>query len=144
MAAESSGAVPACLEGKGPGERAAILHQHLGRREMTDIIIETIQPRAGTGPGGKFGGRKAGVPTLVAIGGDGTEGGVGWMAPGSFWWCPATGRGADGHEVEPGECQADFESGRARTAQGGGRVSSGGTQNLLGCFPVQSAVGPLL
>uniref|UniRef100_A0A8C9L9E0 BRCA1-associated protein n=1 Tax=Pavo cristatus TaxID=9049 RepID=A0A8C9L9E0_PAVCR len=46
MAAESSGAVPACLEGKGPGERAAILHQHLGRREMTDIIIETIQPRA--------------------------------------------------------------------------------------------------
>ncbi|NWQ82035.1 BRAP protein, partial [Columbina picui] len=49
MAAESSGAappaVPACLEGKGPGERAAILHQHLGRREMTDVIIETIQPR---------------------------------------------------------------------------------------------------
>lgn len=75
MAAESSGAVPACLEGKGPGERAAILHQHLGRREMTDIIIETIQPRAGTGTGGKFGGRKAGVPTLVAIGGDGKEGG---------------------------------------------------------------------
>lgn len=51
MAAESSGAIPACLEGKGPGERAAILHQHLGRREMTDIIIETIRPRAGTGTG---------------------------------------------------------------------------------------------
>lgn len=55
MAAESTGAapaaVPACLEGKGPGERAAILHQHLGRREMTDVIIETIQPRAGTALG---------------------------------------------------------------------------------------------
>lgn len=55
MAAESSGAVPpavpACLEGKGPGERAAILHQHLGRREMTDVIIETIQPRPGTAGG---------------------------------------------------------------------------------------------
>lgn len=59
MAAESTGAVPAavpaCLEGKGPGERAAILHQHLGRREMTDVIIETIQPRAGTGRGGGLG-----------------------------------------------------------------------------------------
>lgn len=55
MAAEGTGAtpaaVPACLEGKGPGERAAILHQHLGRREMTDMIIETIQPRPGTGLG---------------------------------------------------------------------------------------------
>lgn len=48
---------------------------------------------------------------------------------------PSDGKGGDGHKVEPGECQADFES---------GRVSSGGTQNLLGCFPVQSAVGPLL
>ncbi|NWU62675.1 BRAP protein, partial [Pterocles burchelli] len=51
MAAESTGpapaAVPACLEGKGPGERAAILHQHLGRREMTDMIIETLQLRTG-------------------------------------------------------------------------------------------------
>lgn len=56
MAAESTGAapvaVPSCLEGKGPGERAAILHQHLGRREMTDVIIETIQPQSGTGLGG--------------------------------------------------------------------------------------------
>lgn len=144
MAAESSGAVPACLEGKGPGERAAILHQHLGRREMTDIIIETIQPRAGTGTGGKFGGRKAGVPTLVAIGGDGKEGGGRMDGAGLLLVVPSDGKGGDGHEVEPGECQADFESGRAQTAQGGGRVSSGGTQNLLGCFPVQSAVGPLL
>lgn len=51
MAADSSGAAPACLQGKGPGERAAILHQHLGRRELTDVIIETIRPRAGTGRG---------------------------------------------------------------------------------------------
>lgn len=64
MAAESTGAapaaVPSCLEGKGPGERAAILHQHLGRREMTDVIIETIQPRPGTGLGGEGGGGNAG------------------------------------------------------------------------------------
>lgn len=51
MAADSSGAAPACLQGKGPGERAAILHQHLGRRELTDVIIETIRPRAGMGRG---------------------------------------------------------------------------------------------
>ena len=31
----------ACLEGKSPGEKAAVIHQHLGRREMTDVIIET-------------------------------------------------------------------------------------------------------
>lgn len=80
MAAESSGAIPACLEGKGPGERAAILHQHLGRREMTDIIIETIRPRAGTGTGRAVNrpwveGGNADVPTLVAAGGDGKGGG---------------------------------------------------------------------
>ncbi|XP_039735392.1 BRCA1-associated protein isoform X1 [Pteropus medius] len=33
----------ACLEGKSPGEKAAIIHQHLGRREMTDMIIETMK-----------------------------------------------------------------------------------------------------
>ncbi|XP_012324476.1 BRCA1-associated protein isoform X2 [Aotus nancymaae] len=33
----------ACLEGKSPGEKAAIIHQHLGRREMTDVIIETMK-----------------------------------------------------------------------------------------------------
>ncbi|XP_013927629.1 PREDICTED: BRCA1-associated protein [Thamnophis sirtalis] len=32
------------LEGKVPVERATIIHQHLGRREMTDVIIETIKP----------------------------------------------------------------------------------------------------
>lgn len=96
MAAESSGAVPACLEGKGPGERAAILHQHLGRREMTDIIIETIQPRAGTGTGGKFGGRKAGVPTLVAIGGDGKEGGGRMDGAGLLLVVPSDGKGSRG------------------------------------------------
>lgn len=78
------------------------------------------------------------MPTLVAIGGDGKEGG------GSDGWRRAPFGGAQRREGESGECQADLESGRARTAQGGGRVSSGGTQNLLGCFPVQSAVGPLL
>ena len=31
----------AFLEGKSPGEKAAVIHQHLGRREMTDVIIET-------------------------------------------------------------------------------------------------------
>uniref|UniRef100_G3VV79 BRCA1-associated protein n=1 Tax=Sarcophilus harrisii TaxID=9305 RepID=G3VV79_SARHA len=31
------------LEGKAPVEKAAIIHQHLGRREMTDMIIETIK-----------------------------------------------------------------------------------------------------
>ena len=37
----------ACLEGKSAGEKAAIIHQHLGRREMTDVIIETMKARAG-------------------------------------------------------------------------------------------------
>ncbi|NXC89574.1 BRAP protein, partial [Cercotrichas coryphoeus] len=63
MAAESTGAapaaVPACLEGKGPGERAAILHQHLGRREMTDMIIETIQPRADEAKAAMEGGKSS-------------------------------------------------------------------------------------
>lgn len=36
----------ACLEGKSPGEKAAIIHQHLGRREMTDVIIETMKASA--------------------------------------------------------------------------------------------------
>uniref|UniRef100_A0A8C5MRD5 BRCA1-associated protein n=1 Tax=Leptobrachium leishanense TaxID=445787 RepID=A0A8C5MRD5_9ANUR len=30
------------LEGKAPVDKAAILHQHIGRREMTDMVIETI------------------------------------------------------------------------------------------------------
>ncbi|KAL4665671.1 hypothetical protein H8957_012296 [Semnopithecus entellus] len=33
----------ACLEGKSPGEKVAVIHQHLGRREMTDVIIETMK-----------------------------------------------------------------------------------------------------
>lgn len=37
----------ACLEGKSPGEKAAIIHQHLGRREMTDVIIETMKANPG-------------------------------------------------------------------------------------------------
>ncbi|XP_057599857.1 BRCA1-associated protein [Hippopotamus amphibius kiboko] len=36
-------AAVARLEGKSPGEKAAIIHQHLGRREMTDMIIETME-----------------------------------------------------------------------------------------------------
>ncbi|KAG8456125.1 hypothetical protein GDO86_002067 [Hymenochirus boettgeri] len=32
------------LEGKTPMDKATILHQHIGRREMTDMIIETIGP----------------------------------------------------------------------------------------------------
>uniref|UniRef100_A0A8B9G8N0 BRCA1-associated protein n=1 Tax=Amazona collaria TaxID=241587 RepID=A0A8B9G8N0_9PSIT len=60
MAAEGTGsAVPACLQGKGPGERAAILHQHLGRREMTDVIIETIHPRPADETKAAVEGRKA-------------------------------------------------------------------------------------
>ncbi|XP_072270038.1 BRCA1-associated protein [Pyxicephalus adspersus] len=34
----------AYLDGKMAVEKAAILHQHIGRREMTDVIIETIGP----------------------------------------------------------------------------------------------------
>ena len=37
----------ACLEGKSPGEKAAIIHQHLGRREITDVIIETMKANPG-------------------------------------------------------------------------------------------------
>lgn len=37
----------ASLEGKSPGEKAAIIHQHLGRREMTDVIIETMKSNPG-------------------------------------------------------------------------------------------------
>ncbi|XP_078523568.1 BRCA1-associated protein [Lissotriton helveticus] len=36
----------AALAGKDPVEKAALLHQHLGRREMTDVIIETVQSGA--------------------------------------------------------------------------------------------------
>lgn len=43
---KSLAAATACLEGKAPVERAAIIHQHLGRREMTDMIIETINPNS--------------------------------------------------------------------------------------------------
>lgn len=39
----------ACLEGKSAGEKAAIIHQHLGRREMTDVIIETMKASASAG-----------------------------------------------------------------------------------------------
>lgn len=35
------------LDGKTPVEKTAILHQHIGRREMTDVIIETIGPNTG-------------------------------------------------------------------------------------------------
>lgn len=38
----------ACLEEKAPMEKAAIIHQHIGRREMTDMIIETIKSNPGT------------------------------------------------------------------------------------------------
>lgn len=41
-------AAAACLEGKAPVEKAAIIHQHIGRREMTDMIIETLEPNSGT------------------------------------------------------------------------------------------------
>lgn len=37
----------ASLEGKSPGEKAAIIHQHLGHREMTDMIIETMKCKPG-------------------------------------------------------------------------------------------------
>lgn len=40
-----------CLEGKSAGEKAAIIHQHLGRREMTDVIIETMKASTGTPSG---------------------------------------------------------------------------------------------
>lgn len=45
---KSLAAASASLEGKAPVEKAAIIHQHIGRREMTDMIIETINPNAGT------------------------------------------------------------------------------------------------
>ncbi|MEE6503897.1 hypothetical protein FKM82_005005 [Ascaphus truei] len=34
----------ACLDGKAPVEKTTLMHQHIGRREMTDMIIETIGP----------------------------------------------------------------------------------------------------
>ncbi|XP_067329183.1 BRCA1-associated protein isoform X2 [Anolis sagrei] len=34
----------ASLEGKAAVERASLIHQHIGRREMTDMIIETLKP----------------------------------------------------------------------------------------------------
>ncbi|KAG8146009.1 hypothetical protein E2320_012426 [Naja naja] len=47
MQETSLAAAAVTLEGKAPVERATIIHQHIGRREMTDVIIETIKP----GPG---------------------------------------------------------------------------------------------
>lgn len=35
------------LDGKSDLERSAILHQHLGSRVMSDMVIETFQPSAG-------------------------------------------------------------------------------------------------
>lgn len=35
------------LDGKPDLERSAILHQHLGSRVMSDMVIETFQPSAG-------------------------------------------------------------------------------------------------
>lgn len=46
----SLAAAAASLEGKAPVERATIIHQHIGRREMTDMIIETIKPDSGISP----------------------------------------------------------------------------------------------
>ncbi|XP_028597145.1 BRCA1-associated protein isoform X1 [Podarcis muralis] len=43
---KSLAAATASLDGKEPVEKAAIIHQHIGRREMTDMIIETIKPDA--------------------------------------------------------------------------------------------------
>ncbi|XP_039360723.1 BRCA1-associated protein isoform X1 [Mauremys reevesii] len=40
---KSLASATACLEGKAPMEKAATIHQHIGRREMTDMIIETIK-----------------------------------------------------------------------------------------------------
>ncbi|XP_067253442.1 BRCA1-associated protein isoform X2 [Chanodichthys erythropterus] len=39
------------LDGKSDLERSAILHQHLGSRVMSDMVIETFQPSAGTEEG---------------------------------------------------------------------------------------------
>lgn len=37
----------ATLAGKTELEQAAVLHQHLGSRVMSDMVIETFQPSAG-------------------------------------------------------------------------------------------------
>ncbi|XP_070619395.1 LOW QUALITY PROTEIN: BRCA1-associated protein [Erythrolamprus reginae] len=44
MQETSLAATAVTLEDKAPVERATIIHQHIGRREMTDVIIETIKP----------------------------------------------------------------------------------------------------
>lgn len=48
MQETSLAATAVTLEGKAPVEKATIIHQHIGRREMTDVIIETIKPDPGT------------------------------------------------------------------------------------------------
>lgn len=35
------------LSGKSDLERAAVLHQHIGRRAMGDMVIETFEPSPG-------------------------------------------------------------------------------------------------
>lgn len=42
----------ATLSGKTDLERASVLHQHLGSRVMTDMVIETFQSNAGLNPSG--------------------------------------------------------------------------------------------
>ena len=72
-----------------------------------------------------------------------------WMGPGSFWWYPATGRGAMARKWNTTEHEKEllcFEGDRAleQAAQGGGGASSVDIQDPRGCFPVQPTVGNLL
>lgn len=41
------GAAKRTLSGKSDLERAAVLHQHIGRRAMGDMVIETFEPSPG-------------------------------------------------------------------------------------------------
>ncbi|MBN3314847.1 BRAP protein, partial [Atractosteus spatula] len=41
---EALGSAKACLSGKSTLEKTAIIHQHLGSRVMSDMVIETISP----------------------------------------------------------------------------------------------------
>ncbi|TRY53983.1 hypothetical protein DNTS_015541 [Danionella cerebrum] len=61
------GSARVTLEGKTELERAGILHQHLGSRVMSDMVIETFQPSAGTT------GAKEEEKSPMELSGDGKE-----------------------------------------------------------------------
>ncbi|XP_039628127.1 BRCA1-associated protein isoform X1 [Polypterus senegalus] len=66
-------AARACLDGKSGTEKAAILHQHIGSRAMSDMVIETFSPAHGNSSK-KKNGKTSALPQDSESGPGGTSG----------------------------------------------------------------------